>query len=154
MELTEDIMYEKKDSLLLQAQLIPSDIEKKALLASFTLLRKESLFCDASFLCRGILFRGHRILFASWSRWLRSLLTEGQSQGMKIKNNSNQLNNNDLSVLNNSMKDLNFDMTSGISEDEVIHLDLFEPDAFGKVLDYMYGVPLLINMNVSLLRNR
>jgi hypothetical protein len=98
---------------ILEANLIPSDLEKKALLASFDLMRKDSLFCDAAFLCQGVLFRAHRVVVSSWSRWMRSFLADSPSE-------------------------------------EVLSMDIFEPGAFGVVLDYMYGQPLHITVEVSL----
>ena len=74
-------------------------------------MRNESAFCDIVFLCQGTLFRAHKVVVSSWSRWLRALLLEG-------------------------------------SNDEVISLDIFEPKAFGLVLDYMYGVPLNLTVEV------
>lgn len=90
---------------------IASSYEKAAILKMFTELRGEGTFCDVAFLCQGVLFRAHRVVVSSWSRWLRALLTEG-------------------------------------SDEEVVALDVFEPDAFGKVLDYMYGAELVISLEV------
>lgn len=55
------------------------------------------------------MFRAHRVIVSSWSRWLRSLLTESP-------------------------------------EEEVIALDIFDPDSFGAILDYMYGKPLAFSL--------
>lgn len=75
-------------------------------------MRKDSTFCDVAFLCRGQLFRAHRVVVSSWSRWLRSLLSEA-------------------------------------SRDDVVSLDVFEAPAFSAVLDYMYGMPLEVTLEVG-----
>jgi hypothetical protein len=98
---------------VVEANLIPSDLEKKALLASFDTMRKDSLFCDAAFLCQGVLFRAHRVIVSSWSRWMRAFLCDSPPE-------------------------------------EVLSMDIFEPQAFGAVLDYMYGQPLHLTVDVSL----
>lgn len=64
----------------IDAFLIPSDNEKKAVLAAFDTMRKESLFCDISFVCQGVLFRAHRVIVSSWSRWLRAFLSESPEE--------------------------------------------------------------------------
>ena len=97
-----------------EAQLLPCDTEKKHILMMFDSMRKDSFFCDVAFLCQGIMFRAHRVIVSSWSRWLRALLCESP-------------------------------------DEEVVAFDFFEPDAFGAVLNYMYGVPLTVNVEVSLL---
>jgi hypothetical protein len=99
-----------------EAFLIPSEHEKKAVLASFDTMRKESLFCDISFVCQGVLFRGHRVIVSSWSRWLKAFLIESP-------------------------------------EEEVLSLDIFDPQAFRAVLDYMYGVALQITVQVDPFRS-
>jgi hypothetical protein len=63
------------------------------------------------------LFRAHRVIVGSWSRWLRSLLSDGP-------------------------------------EEEVVCLDMFTPDAFGSILDYMYGKPFQFSVDVSETRRR
>ena len=103
-----------KDHFLMDADLIPTESEKKNLLSTFSTMRKEQLFCDVAFVCNGVLFRAHRVLICAWSRWLRSLLMESP-------------------------------------EEEVISLDLFDSSAFGMVLDYMYGVPLHLTVEVLLI---
>lgn len=65
---------------ILDAQILPGDTEKGKLLSMFNDLRKESTFCDVAFLCKGKLFRAHRIIVSGWSRWLRALLSEGNSE--------------------------------------------------------------------------
>lgn len=94
-----------------EAQLLPCESEKKHILLMFNTMRKESFFCDVAFICHGVLFRAHRVVVSSWSRWLRALLCESP-------------------------------------DEEVVALDFFEPDAFGAALDYMYGVPLIMNVEV------
>jgi len=92
--------------------LTPTDSEKKSILAFAYELRTESTFCDVAFLVKGNLFRAHRVIVGSWSRWLRSLLSDGP-------------------------------------EEEVVCLDMFTPDAFGCILDYMYGKPFQFSVDVS-----
>lgn len=107
-EYTEDEEEEDKDDEEnIEAMLIPSDHEKKALLASFEAMRKESLFCDVAFISQGVLFRCHRVVVSSWSRWMRTFLCDSP-------------------------------------EEEILSLDIFTPDAFQAVLDYMYGYPLQV----------
>lgn len=60
-----------------EVSLSPSDSEKRNILAFALELRNESTFCDVAFLVKGSLFRAHRVIVASWSRWLRALLSEG-----------------------------------------------------------------------------
>lgn len=60
--------------------LLPGEGEKKQMLAMFQEMRKESFFCDVAFLCHGILFRAHRVVVSSWSRWLRALLCESPDE--------------------------------------------------------------------------
>ena len=92
------------------ARITPGDAEKLSLLSSFQNLREDGTFCDVAFLCKGNLFRAHRVVISAWSRWLSALLSEGSSE-------------------------------------EVVHLDLFEPEAFRAVLDYMYGLPFYVNVD-------
>lgn len=100
---------EDEENVKVEASLIPSDQEKRALLASFDTMRKDSLFCDVAFVCKGTLFRAHRVVVSSWSRWMRTFLVDSPPE-------------------------------------EVLSMDLFEPDAFKAVLDYMYGQPLYLNV--------
>jgi hypothetical protein len=75
--------YYNEDSGIEQvvdAQILPGDSEKGKLLSMFDDLRKESTFCDVAFLCKGKLFRAHRVVVSGWSRWLRALLSEGSSE--------------------------------------------------------------------------
>ncbi len=104
----EEEVYEETEALLL-----PSVGEKKHMIAMFQEMRKESFFCDVAFLCHGILFRAHRVVVSSWSRWLRALLCESP-------------------------------------DEEVLALDVFEASAFSQIIDYMYGVPLKITVEVSM----
>jgi hypothetical protein len=90
----------------------PTDTEKKSILSFALELRNESTFCDVAFLVKGTLFRAHRVIVGSWSRWLRALLSDGP-------------------------------------EEEVVCLDMFTPEAFGDILDYMYGKPFLFGVDVS-----
>lgn len=92
--------------------IIASEGEKKAILASFDTMRRESLFCDVAFICNGVLFRAHKVVLSSWSRWMRAFLCDSPSE-------------------------------------EVLSLDIFTPDSFRSVLDYMYGHPLHLNVEVS-----
>ena len=94
-----------------EAQLLPCESEKKHILSMFYTMRKDSFFCDVAFVCNGVLFRAHRVVVSSWSRWLRALLCESP-------------------------------------DEEVVSLDFFDPVAFGAALDYMYGVPLTITVEV------
>jgi hypothetical protein len=64
----------------LDAQILPGEGEKSKLLTMFNDLRKESTFCDVAFLCKGTLFRAHRVVVSGWSRWLRALLSEGSPE--------------------------------------------------------------------------
>ena len=64
----------------IEAYLIPSDNEKKAVLASFDAMRKDSLFCDVAFICQGIVFRAHRVIVSSWSRWMRAFLCDSPEE--------------------------------------------------------------------------
>lgn len=95
-----------------EAQLLPCESEKKHILQMFYTMRKDSFFCDVAFVCNGVLFRAHRVVVSSWSRWLRALLCESP-------------------------------------DEEVVSLDFFDATAFGAALDYMYGVPLTITVEVS-----
>ena len=94
-----------------EAQLLPCESEKKHILQMFYTMRKDSFFCDVAFVCNGVLFRAHRVVVSSWSRWLRALLCESP-------------------------------------DEEVVSLDFFDATAFGAALDYMYGVPLTITVEV------
>lgn len=62
---------------LYDTKLTIADSEKNALLKSFCEMRNELIFCDIVFLCQGVLFRAHRVIVSSWSRWLRALLFAG-----------------------------------------------------------------------------
>ena len=95
-----------------EAQLLPCEAEKKHILSMFYTMRKDSFFCDVAFVCNGVLFRAHRVVVSSWSRWLRALLCESP-------------------------------------DEEVVSLDFFDAVAFGAALDYMYGVPLTITVEVQ-----
>jgi len=97
---------------ILDAQIIPGNTEKSKLLNMFNDLRTESTFCDVAFLCKGKLFRAHRIVVSGWSRWLRALLSEGNTE-------------------------------------EVVHLDVFEPDSFSAILDYMYGASVTVTVDTA-----
>ena len=92
--------------------LAPTDSEKKNILAFALELRNEATFCDVAFLVKGSLFRAHRVIVGSWSRWLRAVLSDGP-------------------------------------EEEVVCLDMFTPEAFGNILDYMYGKPFQFSVDVS-----
>jgi hypothetical protein len=70
-----DESYEQTDALLL-----PGEGEKMQMIAMFYEMRKESFFCDVAFLCHGVLFRAHRVVVSSWSRWLRALLCESPDE--------------------------------------------------------------------------
>jgi len=71
---------EEEEEHDLEAYLIPSDHEKKAILASFDAMRRESLFCDVAFICQGVLFRCHRVVVSSWSRWMRTFLCDSPEE--------------------------------------------------------------------------
>ncbi len=105
---------DEEEEVTIEASLIPSDQEKRALLASFDTMRKDSLFCDVAFVCRGTLFRAHRVVISSWSRWMRTFLIDSPPE-------------------------------------EVLSMDIFEPKAFQAVIDYMYGQPLYLKVEVRLL---
>lgn len=62
------------------AQVSPSDNERLGILIHFSEMRNENLFCDIGFLCQGVLFRAHKVIVSSWSRWLRSLLLDGRDE--------------------------------------------------------------------------
>lgn len=112
-ELDDDFHEQDEDSKIeyAEAQLLPCEAEKKHILSMFYVMRKDSFFCDVAFVCNGVLFRAHRVVVSSWSRWLRALLCESP-------------------------------------DEEVVSLDFFDPTAFGAALDYMYGVPLTISVEV------
>lgn len=93
----------------IEAHLLPGDAEKSHFFKILGEMRNNFSFCDVSFRCQGQLFRAHRIVVSSWSRWLRAILCESP-------------------------------------DEEVITLDVFEPEAFGAALDYMYGVPIVISV--------
>jgi hypothetical protein len=63
-----------------EAQLLSSDVEKKYILSMFSVMRKDSFFCDVAFVCNGALFRAHRVVVSAWSRWLRALLCESPDE--------------------------------------------------------------------------
>lgn len=113
-EVDDDVRDHDEDSRIeyAEAQLLPSEGEKKHILSMFYTMRKDSFFCDVAFVCNGVLFRAHRVVVSSWSRWLRALLCESP-------------------------------------DEEVISLDFFDATVFGAALDYMYGVPLTITVEVS-----
>ncbi|RYG99790.1 BTB/POZ domain-containing protein, partial [archaeon] len=96
----------------IEAFFSPSDNEKKLLLANFDNMRKESLFCDVAFICNGVLFRAHKVVLSSWSRWMRAFLADSPNE-------------------------------------EVLALDIFTPEAFRSVLDYMYGQPLHMTLDAA-----
>jgi hypothetical protein len=110
----DDVRDEDENSQIeyAEAQLLPSEVEKKHILSMFYTMRKDSFFCDVAFVCNGVLFRAHRVVVSSWSRWLRALLCESP-------------------------------------DEEVVSLDFFDATAFGAALDYMYGVPLTITVEVG-----
>jgi hypothetical protein len=70
---------DENENEAVEALLIPSDHEKKAILASFDAMRKDSLFCDVSFISHGNIFRCHRVVVSSWSRWMRTFLIDSPS---------------------------------------------------------------------------
>jgi hypothetical protein len=107
-----DTFNELEATEIVDAQILPGDAEKGKLLSMFDGLRREQTFCDVAFLCKGKLFRAHRVIVSGWSRWLRALLSEGSSE-------------------------------------EVVHLDVFEPEAFSSVLDYMYGSSIIVTVENS-----
>ena len=94
------------------SSILHSDQEKIQLLNSFGSLRSDSTFCDAALLCRGRLFRVHRVVVSAWSRWLYAILSETPS-------------------------------------DEVVSLDVFDPNALDIVLDYMYGKALVLSVDTA-----
>ena len=102
--------FEDMGNEILDAQILPGNSEKSKLLSMFNDLRTEATFCDVAFLCKGKLFRAHRIVVSGWSRWLRALLSEGNTE-------------------------------------EVVHLDVFEPDSFSAILDYMYGASVTVTVD-------
>lgn len=104
--------YSDEFEKVTEAQLLPGDAEKKSVLNMFDAMRKDSYFCDVAMISQGVLFRAHRVVVSSWSRWLRALLCEAP-------------------------------------DEEVVSFDFFDPQAFGAVLDYMYGIPILISVDVS-----
>jgi hypothetical protein len=61
----------------------------------------------------------HPTQVSAWSRWLRALLSESC-----------------------------YSTNSSPTSDEVVAMDLFESDSFGAVLDYMYGKPLNLTVEV------
>ena len=107
----DDQSYESEISY--DTYLAPTDTEKKNILAFALELRNEATFCDVAFLVKGSLFRAHRVIVGSWSRWLRAVLSDGP-------------------------------------EEEVVCLDMFTPEAFGNILDYMYGKPFHFSVDVSI----
>lgn len=107
-----------------EAHLLPCESEKKYILSMFEKLRKDNHFCDVTFQCHSSQFHAHRVIVSSWSRWLRALLCESTTKG-------------------------GVGVGGGGDGDNVLTLDFFDASALGCVLDYMYGVPLMINVDVS-----
>ena len=124
-----------------EAHLLPCDSEKKYILSMFEKLRKDNQFCDVIFKCNQSLFYAHRIIVSSWSRWLRALLCDASSSTATTTTTNNNNNNNNMN---------NYNMNKKEEEDNrIVTLDFFDATAFSYVLDYMYGVPLMINVDVS-----
>ena len=67
-------------NIIFDTAVIPSEYEKSSVLKGFSEMRADSTFCDVSFLCQGVLFRAHRVIVSSWSRWLKALLMDGDDQ--------------------------------------------------------------------------
>ncbi len=110
-ELEEEETPDPLHDVIFDVSVIASEAEKTGMLRVMSELRADSSLCDVAFLCGGVLFRAHRVIVSSWSRWMRALLNEGPDQ-------------------------------------EVVSLDVFDPEALGIILDYMYGAPLTISLNV------
>jgi hypothetical protein len=128
----DDDVHEKTE-----AHLLPCDSEKKYILIMFEKLRKDNQFCDVIFKCNQSIFHAHRIIVSSWSRWLRALLCDASTTN---NNNANNNNNNN-----------NYNINKKEEEDNrIVALDFFDATAFSYVLDYMYGIPLMINVDVSI----
>lgn len=118
-----------------EAHLLPCDSEKKYILIMFEKLRKDNQFCDVIFKCNQSIFHAHRIIVSSWSRWLRALLCDAST----TNNNSVNNNNNNMNINKKEEED-----------NRIVALDFFDATAFSYVLDYMYGIPLMINVDVSI----
>jgi len=98
----EEVIYEAEVPILTVSA---GENEKGSVFRDFLNMRNEASFCDVAFVVQGTLFRAHRVVVSSWSRWLFAMLSEGPDQ-------------------------------------EIVSLDVFSPQEFGAVLDYMYGEPL------------
>jgi hypothetical protein len=108
-----------------QVDLVATDAEKIAATKMFADMRADGSFYDVVFLVQGILFRAHRVIVSAWSRYLRSILSlrDDESRVAKFEKSSRE-------------------------NDDVISLDFFTPEAFGAVLDYIYGFPLKFTVEV------
>ena len=118
--------YHESGREVIDASIVPGNHEKIRLLAMFNDMRKDSLFCDIIFVSHGKFFRAHKVIVSSWSRWLRALLTDTSSEYKS-------------SGLDISRKDI----------DDVVNLDIFDPNALETVLDYMYGVSIEVSVEVT-----
>lgn len=72
--------FRRDTRLIFDGILVPTEPEKFTMLKMFAELRSDGSFCDVAFLCQGVLFRAHRVIVSSWSRWLRALLCESSGE--------------------------------------------------------------------------
>lgn len=108
-----DYYEEEEEVEIVSADIISSSAEKNMIFRRLNELRIDGSYCDVALLCKGSVFKAHKVVLSSWSRWLRSLLMDNP-------------------------------------EEEVLSLDIFTPDALSSVLDYMYGVTIVISVEVRI----
>jgi hypothetical protein len=123
-----------KRGMIFDSIVVASPYEKASILKMFTELRAEGSFCDVAFLCQGVLFRAHRVIvrYVCYDQFAHSYTD--------IRVNMHSSWSRWLRAL----------LTEG-SDEEVVSLDVFDPDAFGKVLDYMYGAELVVSLEVIMM---
>lgn len=114
-------------------QLSPRHHEQAAILSFAMDMRNESSFCDISFVVNGSIFRAHRVI-VRYELCVLVVLSFLLTHPFY------------LSAWSRWLRAL---LCEG--DDEIVALELFAADAFGAVLDYMYGQPIHFSTEVALL---
>lgn len=118
-----------------EVELVPKDSERIAATKMFADMRAEGTFCDVTFSVRGILYRAHSVIICAWSRYLRSvILTKEEARGA-TRMNVQSMDAARISVIEWTLPSIFLD---------------FKPEAFGAVLDYIYGFPIKLTVEVRL----
>jgi hypothetical protein len=118
----------EEDHEVVVVSLAPKFSEQLHIFSAAQDMRNEAAFCDVSFVVKGNLFRAHKIIVR-------------QAVGVIVCH----LLIASFSAWSRWLRALLIE-----GDDEVVTLDIFSPEAFGAVLDYMYGKQLLFSITVSL----